>query len=192
MVPADIPLPRFPDDKCGVKDFMNDAAAEREFARFLDENFPRDKFGEFRAFLDDGAEHPFRPLDMYRFVGETRDALRMIAAHQTNRSPFNPMFYFPWEKVAGWKIDRIRVCESCGSIFFATRRNKLTCSNTCSTARRVREWRKRQSQYELARKKKSARPSRKIPTKKLGPKKNGSPQDEQRLGGGRNVTRKTR
>lgn len=129
---------------------------------------------------------------MYRFVGETRDALTMIATHQTNRSPFNPMFYFPWEKVAGWKIDRIRVCENCGNVFFATRRNKLTCSNTCSTARRVREWRKHQSEYELARKKKSARPSRKIPTKTLGQKEKGSPQDKQRSRGEKNVTHKTR
>ncbi len=159
MVPANALLPQFPDEKCVLlgKDYFDGAVQNREFTRFLDENFPRDKFADLREFLDEGADHPFRPKEMYTFVKETREALTMIAMHQQERSLFNVNFYFPWQRVGEWKVDRIRLCENCGKLFFASRGNKLTCSETCSTARRVREWRKHQPQYEHARKLKSAR-----------------------------------
>jgi hypothetical protein len=169
MVPADAVLPHFPDERCVRlgKDYFDEAVKKREFARFLDENFPRNKFAGFRNFLDEGADHPFRPKEMYTFVRETREALTMIAAHQRERSLFNVNFSFPWQLIGGWTVDRIRLCENCGKVFFANRNNKLTCSDPCSTARRVREWRKHQPQYEHARKLKSARtgkrPRRKHP-----------------------------
>jgi hypothetical protein len=170
LISADAELPHFPDVKCvqlGSK-YLDDAVCEREFARFLDENFPRDKFDKFREFFDLGADHPFLPNEMYSFVRETRAALRMIATHQQERSRFNINFHFPWAQVGGWQVDRIRVCEKCGKLFFANRGNKQTCSERCSTARRVQRHRERQSQYEQARKLKSARTTKdsKVKTQK--------------------------
>jgi hypothetical protein len=140
LVPADTELPSFSGD-------------EQSFGRFLDRTFPRTSFAALRSFLDDGIDHPeFPPSDAYTYMREAREALRMIATHQRERSLFYLTFHFPWEKVGDWKAERIRMCESCGLLFYAHRNNRLTCSDRCSTARRVREWRKHQSQYEQARK----------------------------------------
>ncbi|MGA3126066.1 MAG: hypothetical protein ABSD13_05080 [Candidatus Korobacteraceae bacterium] len=159
LLPADAALPCFPDDKCMLlgSDYSDDDIREREFLRFLDENFPRERFGEFRQFLDSGVDNPCRPDEMYDFVMETREALRMIATHQQARSTFSRGLSFPWAQVGGWKVDRIRVCENCGKLFFAKRNNKLTCSDRCAGNRRVRRLRKHRSQYEQARKLKSVR-----------------------------------
>lgn len=192
MVPADAALPQFPDEQCVLlgKDYLNEAVRQREFARFLNENFPRDKFAAFRDFLDEGADHPFRPDEMYAFVRETREALTMIATHQREQSLFNVNFYFPWQQVGGWKVDRIRLCENCGNLFFANRNNKLTCSDPCSTARRVREWRKHQDQYEQARKLKLDHPAKDSKGKML--KQKGSSSHKRNSRGGKHGTHKTR
>jgi hypothetical protein len=142
--------------------------------RFLDENFPWKNFTAFREFLDEGSAYQFRPVEMYTKVRETREALRMIAAHRKEKSLFDLNFYFPWHEVGSWGLDRIRLCENCGAVFFATRNNKLTHSGSCATARRVREWRKHQDQYEQARKRK--------PTVEV----------KRDSRGGKNVTRKAR
>jgi hypothetical protein len=192
MVPSAAELPQFPDEKCVRlgKDYLNDVVQKREFARFVDENFPRDKFAEFREFLDEGVNHAFRPREMYTFVRETREALTMLATHQKERSLFNVNFYFPWEQVGGWNVDRIRVCENCGNLFFANRNNKLTCSDPCSTARRVREWRKHQDQYEQARKLKSARRTKN--TRAKAQKQKQSSSRKRGSQGGKNGAHKTR
>lgn len=187
LVPADAALPHFYVRGMGYQD---DAAQEREFVRFLDENFPREHFAEFRQFFDEGKDHPFRPAEMYTKLRETREALRMIATHQKERALFSVNFYFPWEQVSGWKVDRIRVCENCGKLFFANRNNKLTCSDPCSTARRVREWRKHQDQYEQARKLKSARRTKN--TKVNTQKQKQSSSRKRSSQGGKHGTHKTR
>jgi len=145
MVPADVELPLVGEDD------------QQAFGQFLDRTFPRDKFAALREHLDLGIGHSFPPSYRYTLMREAREALRMIATHQRERSLFQITFHFPWEWIGGWKVDRIRVCESCGLLFYASRNNKLTCSGRCSTARRVREWRKHQSQYEQARKRKGGR-----------------------------------
>jgi hypothetical protein len=174
MVPAGTALPHFPDNACVRlgEDYLKPEVKEREFERFLNENFPVHEFREFRSFLNEGADHPFRPSEMYTFVRETREALRMIVTHQKERSAFSVTFHFPWEKVGDWDIGRIRLCENCGTLFLASRNNKLTCSDRCSTARRVREWRKHQAQYEQARKNRSARKDRR--SKKLIKRREGN------------------
>ena len=173
-------MPNFPDLNFAQPwtELLKDAVWEREFGRFLDENFPRDKFNQFRTFLDEGSGNLFPAWDAYKFVRDAREALRMIAGQQNQRSLFNLTNHFPWHLVGGWKLDRIRICENCSRVFFADRRNKLTCSDTCSTTRRVREWRKHQGQYEHARKLKSVKGTHVA-----------GKQDSK---GGKNVTRKTR
>jgi hypothetical protein len=134
---------------------MEPAEFDREFERFLDENFPREPFPALRGLLDQGRDERFRPHEMYEFIRETRQALRMFASQQ-QQSRLGLTLYFPWHLVSGWKIDRLRTCENCDELFLADRANKLTCKPACSTARRVREWRKKQPQYEQARKLKGA------------------------------------
>jgi hypothetical protein len=189
MVPPDASLPHFPDLDCVALGSRYFGREEKEFARFLDENFPRDKFAEFRQFLDEGVDDPFPMREMYTFVVETREALRMIVNHQKERSLFSVTFHFPWERLGEWDISRLRICENCARLYLANRRNKLTCSETCSTTRRVRQWRKHQSQYEYARKLRLARYSKDTNTKtqkrESSSRKHGSQ-------GGKNVTQKTR
>jgi len=182
LVPPDHPLPGFPDIKfihVGGLD-MDSTSRERQFRRFLDENFPRDRYVEFREFFDSGSNDPVRPESMYQYLRETREALRMIASQHRNQSLFNSNLHFPWHLVSNWKIDRIRICGVCGKIFFADRNNKLTHGEPCTTTRRVRNWRRNQAQYEQARKLKSARPD-----KERKPVKHASQ-------GGKNVTQKAR
>jgi ribosomal protein S27AE len=135
---------------------MDEVARESEFGRFLDRHFPREHFTELRAFFDEGADDPIRPEDMYAYLRETREALKMIATRQRKRSIFDSNLSFPWELVGEWKLDRIRLCEICGEVFFANRNNRMTCGPRCSNARRVRRFREQESQYEQARKLKSA------------------------------------
>lgn len=197
LAPVDAKLPDFPDEKCARlgNDNFDDVAAEREFARFLDEKFPREKFAEFRDFFDaksallERTGPPHSTWLVYIYVKEAHEALRMIATHKRERSLVPGGWFFPWEQVGGWKLDRIRVCENCGKLFFANRKNKLTCSDPCSTARRVREWRKHQPQYEHARKLKLARPTKGTKTK-TQKQKEPSPA-KQGLQGGKNGYRKT-
>jgi hypothetical protein len=177
MVPPEVELPHF-------------YRPDHEFALFLEGNFPRGKFAEFREFLDQGAGNPFPLSEMYTYLRETREALRMIATHQKERSLFTVNFYFPWEKVSGWKVDRIRICANCKKLFFAARNNKLTCSDPCSTARRVREWRKHQPQYEQARKLKQVRPTKDSKIKIQKQKESSS--RKQGSKGAKNVSQKTR
>ncbi len=195
MLPADKELPFFPDAKFleasgGTSGFWNDAIYGREFVRFLDENFPRERFGEFRQFLDPETANPLRREERYIFVTESREYLRMIARHQKARSLFTLTLYFPWEQIGGWQVDRIRMCENCGKLFIANRNNKLTCSDPCSTARRVREWRKHQLQYQQARKKKSALTTKSSRTKTQKQKTRSS--RRQGSQGGENGTQKAR
>jgi ribosomal protein S27AE len=180
--PADAMLPFYPDEQSllrGVFD-MEEVARESEFERFLDEHFPRENFTELRAFFDEGADHPIRPEDRYAYLRETREALKMIATRRRRRSIFDSDLSFPWHLVGEWKLDRIRLCEICGAVFFANRNNQLTCGPRCSSTRRVRRFREHQAQYEQARK---LRPTKGIHANRIS---------KQSPKGGSNGTQKTR
>src|SRR5882757_8945016 len=64
ILPAEGQLPTFPTQKSlqdNLYEEWDDAWKTREFAKFLDENFPRDRFDKFRAYLDLGKDEPLRP-----------------------------------------------------------------------------------------------------------------------------------
>lgn len=161
LLPPDIELPVFPDSNVVLsgRESLKKSVWEKEFVRFLDDSFPRTKFAEFRSVLDDGLGNEIFPAwEAYAFIKDSREALKMIASQQNLRSRFSLATTFPWQLISQWDIGRIRVCESCKKLFYAGRRNKLTCSASCSNTRRVREWRKHQDQYEQARKLKPVKP----------------------------------
>jgi hypothetical protein len=51
---------------------------------------------------------------------------------------------------------RVRQCPVCKGFFFALRKDQKACSTRCNAARRVRQWRANQVQYEYRRKLRSA------------------------------------
>ena len=66
-----------------------------------------------------------------------------------------------FKALEGLDVDRLRICEICGKIFWAVNKNSETCSKTCLNALRQRRYRaknkesinaKRQKIYELKKK----------------------------------------
>jgi hypothetical protein len=88
---------------------------------------------------------------LYEFASDAREALTLLARMHQGR-----LIQFPWHLSARWDAKRIRICEACPKLFYATRSNRMTCSEKCSVLRRVREFRKRQPAYAQRRKLKGA------------------------------------
>lgn len=146
LLPGDIEeLPYFH----AAAPYFHTAAAEKEtpaeaaaFERFLDENFPANnaKFAAFRRFIDNPQWELESRLFTYRVLTETRRQLRATAY-------LNKLIALQ----EGHAVPPLRICEYCGLLFIAKRKDALTCSETCSDGRRKRRWRAKAEQYELQR-----------------------------------------
>jgi predicted nucleic acid-binding Zn ribbon protein len=149
LLPGDIEeLPYFHtaapsfDSAAAQKETPAEAAA---FERFLDENFPDNnpRFAAFRRFIDNPQWNRVQEesrLFTYRVLTETRRQLRATA--RLNK----------WIALQeGHTVPPLRICEFCGDLFIAARKDKLTCSDRCSDGRKKRVRRFNQKQYELNR-----------------------------------------
>jgi hypothetical protein len=155
MDPGSVPLP----------------AHAQDFVEFLDQRFPRPQFPCFRELLDrkaNGLRGLTVPADglglgvpvgadaerRYVFymealrsrIWEARTTLSAIAGESFPRNCLSELL---WE--------RLKRCEHCKKFFWASRRDKLTCSATCAVNRRNREWRKHKAEYAHARKKRRSK-----------------------------------
>jgi hypothetical protein len=138
------------------------AAETAQFERFLDEHFPREKFTEFRRYIDN-PPYPYLPgvciaseqvgeadpkpskIWTYRILVETRRKWRATAkcnwliAEKNNKT-----------------LPPIRICEFCELVFVARRKDQLTCDDTCASGRRMRRKREKAKIYEQNRERKKA------------------------------------
>jgi hypothetical protein len=143
----------------------------QEFVELLDARFPRAQFPTFRERLDreaDGLRGLSVPLPgLGRGVPVGNDAerrflfymhtlqdrlseaqiLRAIAGRKS----------FPWDSLSELSWELLKVCQNCNKVFWANRRDKLTCSATCAVNRRNREWRKHKAEYAESKKKRRSK-----------------------------------
>lgn len=106
------------------------AEATSEFDLFLDQNFPRKKFGELRDELDRASRSKVTtPVQFYRSVVEARRLLRSAA------------IIMDWYARTEDRCPTFRLCAVCGRIFAPPRKDKMTCMEKCGA--RVRQARKR-------------------------------------------------
>lgn len=138
--------------------------AESAFQRFLDLHFPVKEFGSLRRYLAEGDSRyqflrlrdgslPATPLERWNWLAGVNEMLTVWAL-ENSRIPS------PLSAALGWKPDG--VCCICGRLFPRTRKDRPTCSASCGTVHRQREWRRRKRdgitrQYDIAKKHKQAK-----------------------------------
>ena len=112
------------------------------FELFLDKNFPRKKYAALRDELDKAARSKgTTPIILYASIVETRQLLRSYVRFGN----------FMAEAV-GDHPPSLQICESCGLLFFAQRRDARFCSPDCGSRDRVARARKKAKLYEQNRK----------------------------------------
>jgi hypothetical protein len=134
---------------------------EEDFETWVNENFSGERHREFRAWLSLMTHFntvPNAKLGTYAFGFGAKQVLRAIAASGQARLVYSGKL-FPWQMLREWNIKSIKICENenCNKLFYARRKDKLTCSETCASTRRMRLYREHRRQYEHARKRKVAR-----------------------------------
>jgi hypothetical protein len=131
-----------------------DAGGTAEFAKFLDERFPRERFPKFRRAVDgpsltqmsarkQGVQEAVALRDRlanYRYIVETRRMWRAAAR-------INSLV----AAVAGERRPPLRICEFCRLLFIAARNNQRTCDKKCGAGVRQRRKRAKAKEYELRR-----------------------------------------
>ena len=122
-------------------------AHERErFEEFLDKNFPRKKFAALRREMDKASRSKATtPIMLYASIVETRELLRSYVRFGN----------FVAETV-GTRRPELQICEGCGLLFFAKRRDTRWHSADCGSSVRVAKAREKAKLYEQNRKLKGA------------------------------------
>lgn len=145
LLPGDVATPDF-----HTADPWHETPAEAaEFERFLDEQFPREKFPKFRQAVDNpyldwnaGVKRHTK-LQNYRYIVGIRDRYRGAAQVQSLIAV-----------ITNDRLPPLRICEWCKSLFIAYRSDTKTCSTKCGDARRQANWRAKAKDYEVARQRK--------------------------------------
>jgi hypothetical protein len=101
-----------------------------EFELFLDQNFPRKKFGELRDKLDRASRSKvITAVQFYNDIAETRRRMRSVA------------IVLDWVAESENRCPELRLCSVCGRIFAPARKDRRTCTDKCGN--RDRQARKR-------------------------------------------------
>jgi predicted RNA-binding Zn-ribbon protein involved in translation (DUF1610 family) len=116
------------------------------FEEFIEEHFPRKKFAALRKELDKASRSKATtPIMLYAKIVEARQVLRSYVRFGN----------FVAETV-GTRRPELQICEGCGLLFFAKRRDARYCSPDCGSSVRVARARKKAELYEQNRKLKGA------------------------------------
>jgi hypothetical protein len=117
-------------------------SAETFFRDHFADRFPSEMgfLNEIPTRWPDGAEFSTSEM-LYNYAKDAAAGLTMLATTRPDKP-----HHFPWHLVATWDLKRIRICEVCQKLFYATRTNRDTCSKRHAATlrkRRIREKKRR-------------------------------------------------
>ncbi len=158
LLPWDVDAPDFRTGSTGPADAPHMATAVEiaAFERFLDDRFPRDRFPEFRRYVEGPALLPPYPpeprsgrtkLVNYHYIVEARRQWR-AAARKSRLIALLTNDRLPALRICGWR--------QCQKLFVADRGNQRWCSDKCGAAHRMEQMRAKAKEYELNRQRKKA------------------------------------
>jgi hypothetical protein len=132
LVLGEAELPDFP-----IRADSETPAETLRFKSFISQNFPRKKFADFRRELDKAARSKATTaVRFYRSMVENRGILRSAV------------------KIMDWfaglqnRCPSLRLCAGCGRIFAPSRKDKMTCTETCHSRIKQANWRANSDKYK--------------------------------------------
>lgn len=147
LIPGKGDAPVFPLIGYGRRAAQERPYEKATFELFLDKHFPRKKFAALRDELDRAARSKVTtPIMLYASIVETRQLLRSYVRFGNFMA-----------EMVGDRRPSLQICEGCGLLFFAKRRDARWHSSDCGSRVRVARARERAKLYEENRKLKGAR-----------------------------------